>query len=147
MDNNWDELPEAVSEELEQSPASQLDIFYIRKTLSNHAKSFEEISNSMKKIETSLEDAAKSFKQSLFVEVVNGKTEERNIGELIKELWERDATKRDVKNLKDIIFRNKRKTIAALLTLLFFLIVFRDRVVVFIDWLANNFFDIIKWII
>lgn len=141
-----DELPEYVRKELEQSPASQLEMLYLRTNMHRNAKNIDSIASDIATITEALKGMSEKFDKQLSVEVTNGKTELRPITELIAELWERDQDRRDASSLSRILKKHKKKIFFLLALFLFFNVFFKEHVHQMVDWIANNVLNILKWL-
>lgn len=139
-------IPEAVRKELEQTPASQLDVLYIRANNHRNAKMIDELNSTVQNIDGKLDTMIETFNRQLVVEVVNGKKQVRPITELIGELWELHHDTRDVSIIRNFIWKHRK--IFLFLSGVFILLnmLFRQQLHTTIDWVANNFESILKWL-
>lgn len=141
-----DDIPEPVRKELEQSPASQLDILYIRASNHRNAKQIDDLNTNIQEIGTKLDTMIETFTKQLKVVVVNGKEEERPITELIGELWEQHHDKRNVSIIRKFIYHHRRKFLAAGIIFLVISVVFKEYLHIALEWIGDNFLEIMKWI-
>lgn len=141
-----DTIPEAVKKELEQSPASQLDILYIRANNHRNAKLIDELNSTVQNIDVKLDKMINTFTKQLVVEVVNGKKQERPITELIGELWELHHDARDVSVIRSFVWKHRRIFLFLAGLFVFSNLLFRQQLHAVIDWIANNIETIFKWI-
>ena len=141
-----DELPEQVRNELDKSPASQLDILYLRTNMHRNAQNIDTIQATLVNIDASLSQLTETFSNQLQVEVVNGKKEVRPITELIAELWEMHKDQRDIPVIRKFFYRNRVKFSVAAVIFLVVNLLFREQLHQLIDWIAENIFHIIKWL-
>lgn len=141
-----DLIPEAVRNELEQTPASQLDILYLRLANNNNSNQIKDLANSISKMDIKLDGMIEAFSKQLKVEVVNGKKEERLITELIAELWEQHQDSRNVSIIRKFIYLHRRKFLVITAMLFTMLVLLKEPIHNTLEWLSKNFFDILKWI-
>ena len=151
MDINPDDLPKGVVDELQQSPASQLDILYIRRNLhkqSNHLQGLEgRFVQSFDDLQKQIKILSENVEKALWADVTNGTKHRRLIGELIAEMYTREATRRDVTYLATLIKKNKKSFLTIMLTLITIAVVIRAHLGKLLDWTALHIFDLFKWLL
>ena len=141
-----DDIPEQVRKELEQAPASQLDVLYIRAANHRNAALIDQLNSNVETIGEKLDTMIETFTKQLKVTVVNGKEEERFITELIAELWEQHHDLRSVSVIRRFIYSHRRKFLAAAITFLVASVLFNEPLHDLLEWVRDNALELFKMI-
>ena len=145
-DINPEDIPQAIKNELEQTPASQLDILYLRRSSHVNAGLIDALTVNVQNINNKLDTMIEAFDKQLRVTVVNGKKQERPITELIAELWEMHHDERDQSIVKTFIYKHRKKIYFFFAGFLVINVLFRTQMHQAVDFFAEYFLTIIKWI-
>lgn len=141
-----EDLPDPVRKELEKSPATQLDILFLRHNMHRNSTNIDKINKEIGTIGQKIDKFIASFDNQLKVEVTNGKKTIRPITELIAELWEHDTKNREMSVIKKFLKKHHKGIMFGAIGFFLANAVFRTQVHTLIDFIADHIADIFKWL-
>jgi hypothetical protein len=140
---NPNDIPASVKAELEQTPASQLDLLYVRSEMKEHHQELKKIKNAA----LTNRDELKAIKSNFYVKVKNGKEETRHMSDLILDMYNRETNRRHLGDFINLLSRHKKLVYFLIAVVLLLSLGFHSKISAALSWLSNNLLEVLKLVL